>query len=164
MRGRAPSKLCWLTLVAIPFIVSPSQAQQNPEPIRGWQNNRNFCQIVLVEPGLLRPSVDSMALSSKSAGGRAGVVEVTTGRRRRHRIVIDQATGFSRAPAQGNSDVSMTTSFSGQGATNFGERQGNLRRRLRRGTTRIETHMEAKRLTDPFPAGEYGAELTIRCE
>ena len=142
---------------------APSYAQQNVTKLKGWQKDKNFCQITLLESGVLRPSVDSMELGSRFAGGRSGIVEVSTGGNR-FWLSIDQPLGFDLAPPQGNDDVTITASFSGHGATNFAETSGNFSTKLKRGVTRVETHLAAQRFSAPFPAGEYGTTLTIRCE
>ncbi|MEM9280128.1 MAG: hypothetical protein AAGA76_16320 [Pseudomonadota bacterium] len=130
----------------------------------GQGNGTQSCQILIVNPGIINPNIENTELSSKVYGGRAGVAQITT-TNASYSISIDQPLGFSGTPVGGNDSVNMTTSFSGNGATNFSEKPGNVQTRLESGTTLVETHLTARRLTgDPFPVGDYSTQLNLRCE
>jgi hypothetical protein len=122
-----------------------------------------FCQVVVIDSGELRDSTDSMSLNSLFAGGRAGLVQVTTNKRN-FSLTIDPPVGFDSSPLGGNDDLSITTSFQGSGATNFAQTPGDVRIRLEPGITQVETHVSAVRYSSLFPAGAYGINLNIRCE
>lgn len=143
--------------VPLPNANSNRPLQPGPPP------ERSSCAIVLVEAGQLRQGVDGMELSSKLAGGRPGVIQVSA-KGGRFRLSIDDPVGFRNAPTNGNQDMTLIRSFLGYGATNFAERPGSSSVQLKNGDTTIETHLVAQRISDPFPAGSYDAELTVRCE
>ncbi|MEM9330851.1 MAG: hypothetical protein AAGA53_05965 [Pseudomonadota bacterium] len=122
------------------------------------------CQIIIVSPGTINASIENTELSSKVYGGRAGVAQITT-TNASYTLSIDQPLGFASMPVGGGDSVNMATFFSGNGATNFSETPGNVPTRLELGTTLIETHVIARRLSgDPFPVGNYSTQLNLRCE
>lgn len=126
--------------------------------------NRRACGIFVINPGILGTSIETNELSSKIMNGRAGIVQVFAGRRR-YSLSIDPPRGFSAFPPGGNHSVVMSSSYYGRGDTNFSERDGTSRVRLRRGLTTVLTHLNAQRSDgSTFPAGQYSAELTVRCE
>ncbi len=127
-------------------------------------NNSETCQIVIINPGSIRPNIENNLLSSKELGGRAGALQVTA-TSNSYALSIDAPLGFTAMPTGGARDVSMSTSFSGTGATNFSETPGQNPVSLRSGATLVEAHLMAKRpLSNPFPSGQYSAEITVRCE
>jgi hypothetical protein len=123
---------------------------------------RQFCQIELQGEGQVRPSLDNMVLSSRNAGGRSAQAQVTA-TNSSWRINIDPPAGFSNAPA-GGGNAAFATWFSGQGATNFSMTPGSEPMRVRRGRTQVTIDFEAQHQGTGFPAGDYAAELTLRCE
>ena len=126
--------------------------------------NRPSCQIFIVDPGRLGASIENTSLDSKLMNGRPGTVQVFA-RTGNYRLSIDPPLGFSASPVGGSTAVVMRATFSGQGKTNFSERDGNTAIRLRRGLTTIRTHLTASRTDgNPFPPGNYSAEVTMRCE
>ncbi len=128
------------------------------------QTNGHSCTIEKVSDGNIQPNIANNELTSKSFGGFGGQLKVTA-TRGRYRLVVDDPLGFSQSPPNGGDAMTMETSFLGNGATNFAERPGNARIRIRRGVTFIETHFVAKKLNQKtFPAGNYQATLTLRCE
>lgn len=124
---------------------------------------RHYCQIVLTSPGTLRPSVDNMNLSSKNIGGNAAGAQIIT-TNSSFDVSIDEPLGFTISPTGGDDAVTFKTSMMGNGTTNFSETPGHITTSVKRGRTELEIHLTAERLIDPFPAGQYGAELTLRCE
>lgn len=123
----------------------------------------SYCQIILGGEGVLREVPGLFELSSKSAGGRPGSAQVMTSNSS-FRVNIDTPLGFHSAPRGGNSGVVMTASYTAHGASNFSETPGNIQHKLKKGITNIEAHLVAHRNGDPFPAGNYSAVLTLRCE
>ena len=123
----------------------------------------NFCQVVLVEGGILAQSNDQQELSSKQVGGRAGRAQITT-TSGRYSVSIDTPSGFSSMPVGGDTNVSFASTYSLSGATALAETSGNTATKLKRGLTDIVTQFIATRSIDPFPAGTYGSVLTVRCE
>lgn len=130
----------------------------------GSASNNQLCQIVIVNPGILRPNIENYVLSSKEMGARAGTVQVSA-TNSSYSLSIDTPLGFTAMPTGGAKGVVMATSFSGSGATNFTETPGNNAIRLKPGTTLVEAHVSAKRsMKNPFPSGQYSTEITMRCE
>lgn len=127
------------------------------------QRGKNYCQIVLGNEGVLREVPGLFELSSKSGGGRPGTAQVMTSNSS-YRLSVDAPLGFHTAPKGGNDGVVMTATFNGHGASNFSETPGNIQHKLKRGTTSIEAHLVAHRNGEPFPAGNYAAVITLRCE
>ena len=126
-------------------------------------SKNQYCQIILGSEGQLREVPGLFELSSKSAGGRAGTAQVMTSNAS-FRISVDTPLGFHTAPRDGNNGVVMAASYSGNGASNFSETPGDIQHKLKKGITSIEAHLVAHRNGEPFPAGNYAAVLTLRCE
>ena len=167
---------------ALLFSVAPAMAQKappanadeitgnltDPEKSQKMDTARTgrrggYCSISISEDGQLFTSPDSSQLSSQGFGGRPGRAQIATNRRK-FRISIDPPFGFTVAPNGGNNGVIFTTYMSGSGATNFTNRPGGNSRRLKRGVTTITADLVADRSGQPFPAGQYRAELVLRCE
>ena len=123
----------------------------------------NYCQIILGGEGVLREVPGLLELSSKSAGGRPGSAQIMTSNAS-FRVSIDAPLGFHTSPRDGNNGVVMAASYSGNGASNFSETPGDIQHKLKKGITNIEAHLVAHRNGEPFPAGNYAAVLTLRCE
>ena len=172
MKSRRESVLKFATIVLLMLVgsalVTPGHAQRaggngGGNGGGGGGSGGGFCQITLLQAGNLAASIDNMALSSRLAGGAAGIANVETDKQN-YEISIDAMQGFNQSPIGGSDDMNMSVLYSGTGSTNFSETAGNLSVGLNKGITRVETHLVAVRNTDPFPAGDYGAELILRCE
>lgn len=140
-----------------------SRHNRTDAPIRGLPSNAQLCQIVLTQPGTLGVSYDATTIGSNQPGGRAGIANITT-TNSSYAIALDLPAGFSAAPIDGNNGVSFKASYSGTGDTNFSNLPGTFPVKLKRGDTRITTHITATRFGDTFPSGAYSAELIVRCE
>ena len=126
--------------------------------------NGHACVIVITESGQFGTNINGSVLSSKVANGRAGRAQIFASNGS-YRLSIDPPLGFDIAPAGANPDYSMITSMMGSGATNFSETPGAMQVRLKRGSTNIEAHLAAKTTNgNPFIPGNYGSEITLRCE
>lgn len=153
---------CLLVVVctAIPL---PAIAAQSGINFGGTVGLRNYCQVVLVEGGVLAQSGDQKELSSEQAGGVAGRAQITT-TRGRYRVSIDAPTGFSSMPPDGDTNVDFSSAYSLTGATTATRRNGARSTRLGRGRTDLAAHFSARRVVGSFPAGSYSSVLTVRCE
>lgn len=163
MFGRRSARQCsaagaWRAVLALALSLPAAAAQAQGFPGPG----RQFCQIELLGEGHVRPSLDNMILSSRNAGGRAAEAQVTASNSS-WRINIDPPAGFSNSPSGGD-NATFSTWMSANGATNFGATPGNEAMRVRRGRTMVRIDFEATNLNAGFPAGDYSAELTLRCE
>ncbi len=128
------------------------------------KNNKHSCEIVVVSPGTIGANIENRVLSSKLIGGRAGTAHIKA-TNSSYSLTVDNPVGFSTMPAGGSNGVIMTASFMGNGVTNFSETPGNYDVRIKKGLTIVQAHMTAERTDgDPFPAGFYSAQLTLRCE
>lgn len=123
----------------------------------------HFCAITVTQNGRLVAGIGNQELNSSLAGGTAGVADVTA-TNSSFEISIDQPTGFTSAPANGNDNTTFSSTYSGFGKTNFSSTPGDIPVRLKKGITTVETHFIATRTPDAFPAGNYNGELVLRCE
>ena len=130
---------------------------------QGGGNPNQFCAIMVNSHGQLMPSPEQAELSSMAYGGRPGQIEVVASNSS-FSLSIDSPLGFSLAPVGGNDSTVIRTSFSGYGATNFSEVPGNMPVRLKSGATSVVAQLVALKNGGMFPAGQYRAELTLRCE
>lgn len=126
----------------------------------------NACVIVVGNSGTIVPSVNGDQLSSKLSGGQQGTAEIYS--LWRYDISVSAPGFFSNSPQGGSDNVSFSTTFSGESVyrgRNFNERSGDNSVRLRRGysITRVYVDLVADR-PDVFPAGNYTAQATVRCE
>ena len=139
-------------------------AKNNNGNGNGDGNGNQSCQILVVNSGNLGSGLENNTLSSKIYGGKSGSAQIVT-TNGSYSLSIDPPLGFSASPVGGNQNVTMNASYSGQGVTNFSETPGTIDIRLKRGLTVVDTHLTAKKSDgQPFPAGFYSAEVTLRCE
>jgi hypothetical protein len=148
----------WRAVLALALSLPAMTARAQGFPGPG----RQFCQIELLGEGAIRPSIDNMILSSRNAGGRAAEAQVTASNSS-WQINIDPPAGFSNSPSGGD-NATFATWMSASGATNFSATPGNEAMRVRRGRTMVRIDFDATNLNAGFPAGDYSAELTLRCE
>lgn len=121
------------------------------------------CLILIIEPGTLAPNPILSQLSSKASGGQPGssLAYASTGQ---YEISIDATSAFISAPQGGDDGTTFVSTYSGSGATVFSEQPGNEEVKLKRGITSIKADLVVDRVGSPFPAGDYQASLTLRCE
>jgi len=153
--------LCFMPVTAV---AAPKKIPEIPLPeIPNFPRAGHYCMIMLSGAGSLGVSYDSTQMGSKQPGGRSGtaLVEAT---RSSYRLSLDTPASFSSSPPGGNDGTDFKTSFSGNGSTNFSERPGTRKVKLKKGKSRISTHFYASKTAETFPAGNYTAELTLRCE
>lgn len=128
------------------------------------QAAKHSCTIEKVSDGNIVPNIANRKLTSKRFGGYSGRLKITT-TRGRYKLRVNDPLGFTNSPANGADAVQFKTSFMGNGATNFAERPGYQRIKLKEGVTFVETHFVAKKLNrKTFPAGNYTATLTLTCK
>lgn len=127
------------------------------------QNAKQMCQLIVIQNGTMVQNIGATKLSSQINAAMPGLAEITT-TNASYALSVDPPGGFSSAPQGGNSDVVFNSSLSGHGATNFAETPGNIRVRLKKGVTQVDVNLVAEKLSSSFPAGNYVAELTLRCE
>jgi type 1 fimbria pilin len=158
------------TAVALALIYSawPLNANAAQGNVQFWGNItvNNSCVITLVRNGQMAPSTDLRQLSSKLAGGMSGVADITS--LRSYDVSVDAPSFFITAPGTGNNGVAFATTFSGTSiyrGVAFAEQPGGQKVRLNNGysVTRVNVHLAANRPTS-FPAGNYAAITTVRCE
>ncbi|MEZ5813041.1 MAG: hypothetical protein R3D45_16665 [Rhizobiaceae bacterium] len=124
--------------------------------------SRHYCMVVVGNPGTMAPSIGNAALSSKVAGGYAGTAEITATNSSYRASVIAPAA-FVASPSLPGA-VTFDTAFSGSGATNFYDVPGATEVKIKRGVTSISADLTATMQNGSFAAGQYMAELTLRCE
>ena len=127
-------------------------------------NNR--CTIVVEQDGALGVASNLRQLSSKIAGGSAGVARVTG--QGRYDISAVTASVFAIGPTDANTGVTRQVLYSGArisgGGATFAEKDGSLLTRVTgQHSTRVTMHYVANRPT-AFPGGHYEAIVVLRCE
>jgi hypothetical protein len=127
------------------------------------KGGNQFCAVIVSSDGQLAPSPEADELSSTSYGGRAGQAEVVASNSS-YTLAIDAPLGFSLAPSGANDSLVMKASYSGFGATSFSMTPGNIPVRLKQGSTTLSINLEATKTNSLFPAGQYRAEIVLRCE
>jgi hypothetical protein len=125
--------------------------------------NKQACTIIVGDEGILKPSVDLTALSSKGIGGRAGEATITA-TNSSYSVVVESPYGFTMAPPDGAANTIFDATISGRGATDFFEVSDQIPVRIKRGTTALSINLTATKLAGNFTSGNYRAETTIRCE
>ncbi len=127
----------------------------------------NSCTVQLVQNGTMGVNPAKTQMSSKIAGGTAGIADVYS--LRNYDVTVDAVNYFLLAPTTGSDATTFTPTFSGtsinRGRT-FAERPGNQAMRLRTGysITRINVNLVVNKLTGTFPSGDYVAGTIVRCE
>lgn len=147
-------------------ICSPAHAFEEDElfsKIEGFPPRAHYCQIMVTQPGTLSPSFNGNKLSSKLPGGHAGFANVTA-TRSSYKVVVEAPMAFTNMPSNGGDGVRFRASYSATGNTNFGRTRDGVAQKIKRGHTRIKTHLVAKRQGSSFPQGHYSAQITLRCE
>jgi hypothetical protein len=156
----------------------PEHEFAQPNPVQSYENgeleladlyaattaqNKNYCEIILLSEGTLRPSPDNTELTSASFGGVPGRAQVTV-TNSSYNLSIDDPMSFTSAPSGAEDGTTFATSYSGTGVTNFSRTAGNIPVNLKNGITDIEVNLTATKNHDAFPVGYYTASLTLRCE
>ncbi len=136
------------------------EALSGAHPGRG---GNQFCAIIITSDGHLSAVPGGNELSSTSFGGRPGQAEIVASNSS-YTLTMETPLGFSLAPVGGNDSIMVRTSYSGFGATSFSTTSGNVPIRLKRGSTTVSANMVAIKTSDAFPAGDYRANVTLRCE
>jgi len=154
---------CACLVAAASILASSAYAAPKPRPIVGMPKGAHYCEIILTRGGSIKENYDHVTISSKIAGGKSGIANVTA-TKSSYSLHLDVPTAFSSAPSRGSDDTVFTGYYSGTGNTNFAEKTHKFSTRLKRGQSRISTHLVAKRSSGTFPQGTYAAELTLRCE
>jgi len=126
----------------------------------------NACVVIVRQGGTMTIDTTPTQMSSKNAGGSAGVADVFS--ISNYDVTLDPPPFFLTSPAGGNDNVTFTTTFSGTSlfrGRNFADQDGAIPVRLRNGfsATRITAHLTATR-PDAFPAGNYQTVAILRCE
>lgn len=146
----------WSALLACSAVLYPVQGHA--------KNSKHSCTIIVDNtPGSMRQNADTTILASTQAGGQSARAQIIA-TNSSYRASIDAPSGFSVFPNQGNNNTDFSASFSSTGATQFLSTPDNVERKIKKGTSDIKVHMSARRLNGSFPAGNYAATVTLRCE
>lgn len=127
------------------------------------------CTIVVNAPGRMVPNPAIDTLSSAAPGGSSASATVTTynllcsifGLLNCYEISVVPPAAFQSAPAGGDAGVAFTGSYSVSGGSLL---LGLIPTRLFNGTYSVGIDLVATRAAGVFPAGEYRAVTTLRCE
>ena len=127
------------------------------------KGNNQACAIIIGRTGTMNINPEANEISSIGWGGQPGEAQIVT-TNGSFNLAMDAPFGFSLAPPNGNDATIFNGSYSGFGATNFAQTSGNAKISLKKGTTSITANLVATKTSGTFPAGQYRAELTLRCE
>lgn len=121
------------------------------------------CLITIGTPGTLVASADFTELSSQNGGGLSGTATVvTTGLG--YSLSTSAPASFTSAPADGDANVTFSSSYSASGVTSLLDVVGSVTSPLGLGITNVEVDLAATKSAGIFPAGSYTAEVTVTCE
>jgi hypothetical protein len=116
------------------------------------------CALAIGTPGTLALSPDGKTLSSAQSGGISGTATVlTTGLG--YDLTVVKPTSFSDFPDGGQAD-SIEMDYTADGGL-LGDLTSLLNLPL--GSTTLTIDLEAQKNTGVFPAGDYAADVTVRC-
>jgi hypothetical protein len=102
-------------------------------------------------------------LSSTAGGGSAGTIAVlATGTNFKVSAIAPSA--FTLAPATGGDNATFAAAYSGSGATTIGSTPGATQSTLSAGTTNVSVNLTAQKSSGTFTAGNYTAQVIVRCE
>lgn len=125
-------------------------------------SNKHFCMVVVGNPGTMAAAIGNASMSSKFAGGYSGTADITT-TNASYRASIIAPSSFINSPNLAG-PVTFQAEFSGTGVTNFFNVPSLTEVKLKNGITNIKADLTAKIEGAVFAAGNYQAELTLRCE
>lgn len=127
------------------------------------KGDNQACAIIVGRTGSMTVNPEANEISSVGWGGQPGEAQIvaTSGT---FNLKMDEPLGFSLAPPKGNDATIFKGSYSGFGATSFSQAPGNATIRVKKGITSITANLTATKTSGTFPAGQYRAELTLRCE
>ncbi len=129
----------------------------------GARAENHGCAIIVGRTGTMHINPEANEISSSGWGGQPGEAQIVA-TNSSFDLSMDPPLGFSLAPPKGNDAIVFSGSFSGFGATNFSQTPGNTKIRVKKGMTSITANLVATKTSGTFPAGQYRAELTLRCE
>ncbi len=153
-----------LSLSELPASIAQSVDVVPVIPIPQNDNsNQQSCGITISREGVMQPSIDNRVLSSSEFLGEPAIAQISA-TNSSYRMYLENPLGFKDSPVFADQGTIFSTTVTGRGATSFTETQGEISRRLQRGVTNLEINFTAKRVDKPFKAGNYSAELTLRCE
>jgi hypothetical protein len=126
------------------------------------------CTIEIVSSGEMKSNPSINQLSSKTAGASAAQVRLKPasllcavlslldcwG------VRVDAPAGFGTAPSGGGTGVTFASSYVLGGV----EYPGTVETPMPNGTHVVAVHLAAQRAAGVFPAGDYEATVTVRCE
>ena len=173
--GETPQAIrhrCWrqvpalAALAALALSADPSRAAQGDVPFQGSVTEPNACTIIVDQGGTMIPTADATQMSSSFAGGVPGIARIISFAN--YWISVDAPASFDTAPPDGFTGVTFAATYSGQSifrGRTFTERPGSSLVRLRGGfsITQVTVNLTATK-PDTFPAGNYLAQATVRCE
>ncbi len=156
-----------LSFSPITSVVQEARSATAGVPFRGSVTTANACTIIIQQNGTFGLSANGRVLSSKLAGGVAGVADIVSGAN--YFISATTFPFFTQFPPLGNNNTTFQSTFSGQDISRgrtFADQPGTTPVRLRGGnsTTRVNVHLIATRTGTPFPAGNYRGVVVVRCE
>lgn len=141
-----------------------------PAPVAAFDSQVPFtgtvlstCLLTVGTPGVLTTNADYTSFSSANAGGISGIVTaVTTGIG--YEVSTIAPTGFTLKPTGGDDNVTFSTTYTANGATNVGETAGTTATTLGLGATILTVNLGAVKSVGTFTAGAYATTVTVRCE
>ncbi len=162
--GAGIAAICIVALAGS-MIAPPALAAQNGVFFGANLTYNNACVIIVQQDGTMVQNGNATVLSSKFPGGIAGIADVYS--LSRYYVTVD-APGFFTTPPNASFGTVFSTLFSGQSifrGRTFAEQPGTSAVQLNNGysITRLTVNLDASRPSG-FPAGDYTAYTTVRCE
>ena len=122
-----------------------------------------ICSLLIGTNGIIAANVDYTELSSENLTGVPGVVTAIT-TSGGYSLSALAPGAFTAAPVGGDTDVTFTSNYSGIGTTIIPETDGATPTPLNLGLTIVTVDLTATKSSGIFPAGNYTADVTVRCE
>ena len=181
--------ICIYSLIVASVVNFPTTVNSAQQGVSfgGFVGLGRFCNILLTQNGTLAPNVSRTQLSSLEAAGVAGRAQIRTSlvtSGPQYIISVEAPTAFTNAPSALSAPVDFGVTytstfevFSGNdphgnpnttpiSSGSLSELSSTTRLRFPRNATRLslDVHLDASTSTGTFPAGEYAAEVVLRCE
>ena len=122
-----------------------------------------ICSLLIDTNGLMAANATYTELSSQELLGLpAAVTAVTTSGG--YSVSALAPGAFTSAPAGGDADVTFAAVYSGLGTTIIPETDGATPTPLNLGLTVLTVNLAATKSSGTFPAGNYQADVIVRCE
>ena len=183
------NRVCFFGCIAASLVTPSTSVNSAQQGIQfgGFVGLGRFCQILLTQGGTIAPNFNSTELNSFETGGVAGRAQIRTSRvttGARFTATLDAPSNFTSAPPEFISGADFGVNYeitysvfdfndpNGDPNTipinsgSFSNLNENVSIFFPRHATRVDfdVHLTSVANSGTFPAGNYSAETTLRCE